>query len=262
MIPLILHFIWIQRTQAFGRLEYLSVVSALHNTSYQVILHTDATPSDSEYCPFKIQSTRFTIDSFPFPDSIQSIPAKPSALSDYYRLVFCSQSGGIYSDIDILWFKPLPENVLNTNLFSAWENQPYKVVNSAIFGCKKDYDFSELFKELHQSLEKLPSTRHKDLAENNNFNHVYLYKIVSRWLRDHSDLILKRVCFFKNTYYKINKYCSGVITDKDVSFKDAIGYHVYGCGLWGKLRCDTRSVIDRHPYLKEVVKKLESKSIP
>lgn len=257
MIPAVLHFIWIQRTQLFDRLEYLSIKSALLNTPYKIILHTDALPSGSKYCPYSIHSDRFEIIYFQFPDSIQSISCKPSALSDYYRLVFCSQFGGIYSDIDILWFKPLPESVLQNNLFSAWENQPYRVVNSAIFGCAKDFDFASLFQELHQNLEKLPLTKHKDLSENNNFNHVYLYKIVSRWLRDNSDLILKRVCFFKNTYYKINKYCSGVITDKEVSFKDAIGYHVYGCGLWGKLKCDTRSVIDKHPFLKEIVKKLE-----
>ncbi len=196
MIPPVLHFIWISRGRLFGPGQYHALRTAIRNTSYQVVLHTnlletDATEPDSSPYTLLGQSDKFIIKPEVFREDL---PVTPASLSDLYRLEILHREGGIYSDLDMLWFRDIPVD-MNVKLFGAWENQSYKCAVNGLFGMEKGLD----------GIPELIGNLLGDLRRKRKVNHWVFFKPTTEYIKSHACVMLPQKMFFRNGWRRIGR---------------------------------------------------------
>lgn len=257
MIPLFLHFIWISDKKPFGKLEYLSLLSALKNTPYQIYLHTNLQPGQAGiYDPFSLHHERFSILQQPFICEYRGIKVRPATLSDILRIKILEQYGGIYSDLDILWFKPIPFDLSHVRLLSTWQNQSYKILTNWILAAEKGYNFQEIYKNFDTIFDSLKQRNISSVDNDTLKDHLTLFKASGDFFKQHSDLILKRNYFGKNTWKNIWRFLTDQIPQEKIVLKDICGLHVCASNLFGEFRCNTSDLLTKHTELKSFCDRL------
>jgi hypothetical protein len=224
-IPKILHFIWINKRN-FGEGEYTSILSALQNTSYKVILHTNIKQHQikSKYDPYRIKNDRFTIVEDTFPDTIQGVRLPTALVSDVYRVQYLYTWGGLYSDLDILWLKDLPVALSTLRCIGTYDLESYKHLTNSFMGCAKGY---APFKKLHQMTMELLHHEYErgntDMREGKT-NYFRLYKLQCAWIKEYADYILPQSILNKNTHARIGRVIRG---EDELRLKDIYGFNWY-----------------------------------
>jgi hypothetical protein len=218
-IPKIMHFIWINKRN-FGEGEYTSVLSALQNTTYKVILHTDIKKNQikGKYDPYKIKSDRFSIVEDTFPDTIQGVVLPTALVSDVFRVQYLYTWGGLYSDLDILWLQDLPVALSKLNCIGTYDLESYKHLTNSFMGCSKGYGpFKELSKMTYDLLKHEYDRGNKDMREGKT-NYFRLYKLQCALIKEHADHILPQSVINKNTHARIGRVIKGedVLRLKDI----------------------------------------------
>lgn len=134
MIPSVIHFIWVSLGEELCDLYRLCILSAVLNTSCNVVLHTDD-PS--------IQLPRVETRLRTFPTEINGHPFNPnedvnhhgagrvSHLKDVVRLEILYQEGGIYSDLDVLWLRN-PFYLMDSEVVVGFQHEGFKTLCNAI----------------------------------------------------------------------------------------------------------------------------------
>ena len=259
MIPNLLHFIWIQK-KCFGRQEYLCLASALKNTKYRVILHTNLLAGEAgKYCPYALVSDRFSIDYQSYSLVYRGVLLRAATLSDILRIKILQEQGGIYSDLDMLWFKPLPTWVRWQKLVGIWQNQSYKILTNAIIISRQGYDFDPLLKSFDHIIDSYRQKGILDLSGDSLKEHLTLFKATGDFMKQRANFILKARFFMKNNWRKIYGFLTGSLSADKLKFDDICGFHICGCGLFGEYRIDTSMILIKHPVLKALCDSLEPK---
>lgn len=252
MIPLLLHFIWIQN-RSFGRVEYLCIKSVLKNTPYDVILHTNLKPGEAGiFCPYNISSNRFSIDFQNYVCEYKGIQIRPATLSDILRIRILQEQGGIYSDLDILWLNPIPKEFMKNTLLGVWQNQSYKILTNYIIACQPGYDFSKLLNEFDSIFDVLIQKNIKDITGDTLKEHLTLFKSTGTFLQNNATIILKKKYFGKNNWRVIYRFLQNQIPESDIVLENICGIHLCGCGLFGKYKCNTFDILDKHSELRKL----------
>ena len=229
MIPPLLHFVWIQGPgpKTFGYGEFLSVVSALRNTTYQVTLHTNLSANSANpYCPHRIAHPRFRIQPQDMPLTVHGVTARMANLSDIWRIRVLLEHGGIYSDTDILWLKDvsLPE----ADFVAAYENQAYKTVANAFLAAVPGYaPLAGLLEKFDGVFHALAAKGVTDLTVDPpaglSKHHVLLWKTTGDFSKAHGALLGKQA-FYRNGWRRIGRCLRrGGVTLKPVVDQAALG---------------------------------------
>lgn len=143
MIPPVIHFIWISLGESLTDTFKFCILSAVKNTSCQVVLHTDdkrarlpGVETRLRKFPNKINGVLFDPDRpLDIGDGIGA-PKAVSHLKDIIRLEILYKEGGIYSDLDIVWLRN-PIELMDKKVAIGFSNKSYKVLqNSTIFAEK------------------------------------------------------------------------------------------------------------------------------
>lgn len=212
-IPKIMHFIWINRRD-FGEGEYVSVMSAILNTSYKVVLHTDCKPSQikGKYDPYKIEKKhdKFRIEYVEsFPTTIQGVLLPVALISDVYRVNILNKWGGMYSDLDILWLSDLPVELSKMDLIGTYDLESYKHLTNSFMGCAKGYKpFKELNKLTLELLDHEFERGNKDMREGKT-NYFRIYKLQCGFIKERADFVLPQRVINKNTHARIGRVIKG-----------------------------------------------------
>ena len=256
MIPPLLHFIWI-KGRPFSQRESLCLKSALKNTPYQIILHTNLEPGDAgEYCPYSLQHPRFTLNYNQFSLDIRGIKVRPATLSDILRIQILQEHGGIYSDMDMLWLQPFPIPLDTVSLVAPWENQSYKIVTNCMIASEKGYNFTPLLQEYDNILDSLKKKGITKVDGDTLKDHLTLFKATSLFLRTHADVLLKRCHFGKNTWKTIWKFLTDQVPEEKIVLDGITGIHLCGCGLFGQYRINTLDLLTKHSKLKKITEEI------
>lgn len=255
MIPPLLHFIWINR-KPFSELEYLSLKSAIENTNYKIFFHTDLKPGQAgRLCPYTLASERVTIFYNEHHCSYKGIQIRASSYTELLRIQLLHQYGGIYSDLDMVWFAPIPFDLQNVKLLAPWQNQSYKLIGTYILGSEKGYDFTELQSKLDEKFDHL-TKKNITVFEGKSLKDYLLFNIcLAHYFRDNADLHLKRKYFEKNTWKNIWRFLHNEIPEEKIVLKDICGIHICGCQLFGKYKCNTSLLLEKHSKLKALCNK-------
>ena len=232
MIPPVLHFIWINRGRLFGQGEYHALRTAIRNTSYQVILHTDlnedteTAPDSNPYALLGIDD-KFVIKKETFRTDLA---VSAASLSDLYRLEILHREGGIYSDMDIIWLRDIPVD-MNARLFGAWENQSYKCAVNGLFGMEQGYPgIPDLIKSLLDELRRKKKV-----------THWVFFKPTTLFIKSHADVMLPQKLFFRNGWRRIGRLLQhegvelpeeltkqlGTSAVQKLRFDHIVGFHWY-----------------------------------
>lgn len=265
-IPRLLHFIWINRGgSGWGWEQAMSLGSALANTGYDVMLHTDIKPSDSvAYSPYDVSSERLTVIPTEFPERIHGVKMRPANISDWYRIKMLHEHGGLYSDLDILWFREVDFGVPTTTgrpmrLCCAYENPSYKTVANAFIAAVPGHPaLAELLGLIDEKLARVAACSVDDLTWEPETGiskyHTLLWKLTGDHIKKHADLLFGRQQFYKNGWRRIGRQLrsSGVALGPRVDEKllgatedrfqlggEAVGYHWYATlyPLADQMRC-------------------------
>ena len=256
MIPPLLHFIWIQK-KLFAYQEFLCLKSALKNTPYQIILHTNLQPGEAgPYCPYALQHPRFSIDYQPYSLGYKGIRVRPATLSDILRIQILQEHGGIYSDMDMLWLKPFPISLETPTLVSSWQNQSYKIITNWMIASEKGFNFSSLLQEFDSIFDTLRKKKITSVDGDTLKEHLTLFKATSKFLGTHSDVILKRSHFGKNTWKNIWRFLTDKIPEEKIILDDITALHICGCGFFGEYRVNTSDLLVKHTKLKALCESL------
>lgn len=124
MIPKIFHFIWIGHNKPW--LKGIQSKIALYGTSFRYILWTDNLSIDIKNLPIEIRNiNEISSVNINFNDTytINNIEALKS---DWYRMLILYKWGGIYSDLDSISIRKIPENLFNYDYVTSYE---WSVVN-------------------------------------------------------------------------------------------------------------------------------------
>ena len=251
MIPDTLHFIWIQKEKSFGLLEYLSIKSAIKNTNYTIFLHTNLQESLlTLYNPFTLVSERFHIIYRDIDLCIDGLTLTPVLFSDLLRIKILQEYGGIYSDLDMLWFAPIPIDLTSINLLGVWQCQKYKNVATYVIASEKGYDFSNII-DTHKSILQAYRDKGKtEIKPKSLKEYVILHRVNANFFRDHADVLLKQKYFEKNTWKNIWRFLTDQIPQEKIVLKDICGLHICGCNLFGQYKCNTSDLLTKHTDLK------------
>lgn len=216
MIPKVLHFIWINESRDFGEGEYASIQSALRNTSYDVVLHTNILQGtiNSPYDPYSIFSPRFSICFDMFAD-YSDFKMPVGALSDIYRVKILYDEGGIYSDTDILWFKDTDVDLSACNFVGSYENDHPRyrtVVNGLMASAPGFAPLLTLIKEMESIIAKHKSRGVYDIRDLKR-SHWTFFKISTEFVKIAADVMLPQKDFFRNGFRRIgrNLMAKGVV---------------------------------------------------
>jgi hypothetical protein len=210
-IPRILHFIWIQGDRPFGKGEWVSLMSALKNTGYQVMLHTDMFPEDvKEYDPLTLKMDRYTCVRHLMSHTVHGVKARMANLSDIWRIKVLHEYGGIYSDLDIIWFREVDFGPFDYRLVTAYENPSYKTAaNAFIAAAKGDPRLATLEGILDGIFESLAKRGITDLTVNPvrglSKHHVLLWKPTGDFMKANADHIFGKQPFYKNGWRRIGR---------------------------------------------------------
>ena len=232
MIPPTLHFIWISRDKLFGQGQYHALRTAIRNTSYQVVLHTNLLETDvtaegsNPYTLLGIDD-KFLIKHQEFRTDL---PVTAASLSDLYRLEILHREGGIYSDLDMLWFRDIPVD-MNVKLFGAWENQSYKCAVNGLFGMEKGC----------AGIPELIANLLGELKRRKKIDHWIFFKPTTEYIKSHACVMLPQKLFFRNGWRRIGRLLqeSGVVLREELTsqlgkakvqklrFDGIVGFHFY-----------------------------------
>lgn len=210
-IPRLLHFIWIQGDRPFGKGEWLSLMSALKNTRYQVRLHTDMTPADvKEYDPLSLRHSRYEVVRHLMSHEIHGVKARMANLSDIWRIKLLHEYGGIYSDLDIIWLREVEWGPFDYRLVTAYEVPSYKTVTNAFIAAAPGHPrLEELLKMLDDVFVGLAAKGVTDLRTDPprglSKNHTLLWKTTGEFMKKHADHILPHRHFYKNGWRRIGR---------------------------------------------------------
>jgi len=202
MIPPVLHFIWIN-DRDFDEGEYVGIMTALKNTSYDIVLHTNVKPG-LKYDPYSIVNPRFRIvfTEFPIGNSIEGVTLPVALVSDIYRVNILHKFGGMYSDLDILWFKDLPVDLSSLNLLGTYDLESYRHLTNSFMGCAKGYD--GFIKLNNMVIEYLKSRNGANMTKGKK-NYFSIYKIQCEFIKREADYILPQRIINKNTHARIGR---------------------------------------------------------
>jgi hypothetical protein len=246
MVPHLLHFVWVQGDgpKTFGYGEFLSVVSALQHTTYHVTLHTNlsATPSNP-YCPYRIAHPRFRIQPQDMPLTVHGVKARMANLSDIWRIRVLFEHGGIYSDLDILWFKDV--SLPDAPFVAAYENPAYKTAANAFLASVPGYPpLKGLLETFDGVFHALAAKGVTDLTVDPPTglpkHHTLLWKTTGNFSKEHGVLLGKQP-FYRNGWRRIGRCLrrAGVplkpvvtvealgATNDRLQLDDITGFHYY-----------------------------------
>jgi hypothetical protein len=258
MIPSLVHFIWIEKSRPFGRVEFLSIKSALKNTPYQIILHTNLQPGQAgQYDPYTLINERFSIKYENYSCIVKGIQVKPATLSDILRIQILQEYGGIYTDLDVIWLQEFPIPLTDFTLVGTWDNQSYKILANGILASKKDYDFSSLLKTFDDIFDSLAAKGITSIEGDTLKEHITLYKATGNFFKEHADHILKKKWFLKNSWKNIWRFLTNQIPEEKITLTGITGIHIWTCGLFGEYKCDTTLLLTKHSGLKKICDELE-----
>jgi hypothetical protein len=213
MIPRTLHFIWINKRD-FGEGEYCSVMSALQNTTYDVILHTDSSN-------IPIQHPRFSIHYMTFSSVYEGVEVQIAHISDIWRIRILQMYGGLYSDCDILWLKELPIDPSAT-LVATYDLQSYKHLTNSFLGAVKGHP---ALQELEDGVcEMLRNRNGKTLVKKDKPSYFAIYKVHIRILKLRADQILHQSFINKNTHARIGR---AIARTDSLRLKDISAFNWY-----------------------------------
>jgi hypothetical protein len=259
MIPSLIHFIWIQVNKPFSRQEYLCLKSAIKNTPYQVHLHTNLRPGQAEqYCPYALVGDRLTIHQEDYVCEYKGIQVRPATLSDILRIKILQEYGGVYSDLDMLWFKPLPIPMDQYSLVSTWQNPSYKIVANYVLASVKGYNWTPLLEEFDKIFDDLIKKKKDSVAGESLKEHLTLFKATGDFLKKHSDIIIRKIYFGRNTWKNIWRFLTDQVPESKITLEDICGIHICGCGLFGEYKVDTTLLLTKHSKLKAFCDALEA----
>jgi hypothetical protein len=144
MIPPVLHFIWFSCGQKPTEDELLGIRSAVMNTTVKIVLHTDDLTLQLEGVETRYRK---------MPESINGVPViwethlagyqgngkRISHVKDVVRLQILHEEGGIYSDLDTLWFRN-PIEFMNEKVVIGFSKKEYKILCNAwmMAECKQE----------------------------------------------------------------------------------------------------------------------------
>ncbi len=212
-IPKTVHFVWINGTRDFSQGEYIAVLSAILNTSYDVVLHTNLSPKQikSKYNPYKLKKyKKFSVQKEDFSFGIHGLKLTFASLSDYYRMNILYKYGGIYSDTDILWFRDIPQDFSKIDFFGSYENghPQYNTLTNAIIGSKKGYKpLLELQKTFDEIVENVKEKGITDISDKTKFpkTHWTFFKASVDFIRKNAKMLLPQKEFYRNGARRIGK---------------------------------------------------------
>lgn len=225
MIPPTLHFIWINDRQ-FGIGEHAGIITALKNTTYDIVLHTNCVASSDEYNPWSITNPRFRIipTEFPIDNIVCGVRLPVALVSDIYRIDILHKYGGMYSDLDILWFKDLPVDLSGMELLGTYDLESYRHLTNSFMGCSIGYaGFITLSKSVEDYLRERASLRKCDMTKGK-ANYFAIYKIQCAFIKANASYILPQRYINKNTHARIGRAISG--TDV-LRLKDLYAFNWY-----------------------------------
>jgi len=189
-------------------------MSALRNTTYDVILHTDSSN-------ISIQHPRFSIHYMTFSSVYENIEIQTVHISDIWRIRILQTYGGLYSDCDILWLKELPLDPSAT-LIATYDLQSYKHLTQSFIAATKGHPaLQELEFEVCEMLRKRNG---KTLMKNSKSAYFAIYNVQIRILKQRADQILHQSFINKNTHARIGRAIDG--TDS-LRLKDIYAFNWY-----------------------------------
>lgn len=265
---MLLHFIWINRSLPFGEGEYVCLLSALKNTSYDIRLHTNLKPDTiKEWNPYELLikwKDRFDIIYTPeyAEETFRGGKLRINWITDIDRVRILHQYGGMYSDLDIVWFNDVPKDQIeNIDFALSWENKSYLVAQDAwMFMTKGNEAGLRILEEVDATIARIKDKPEK-LTSKKIRDYLTFFYILGDYAKKNNLPILSRNLFFKNSWRrtgralrrlnlptKNNEQVFGNTNDK-ISFSGSCGFH-YGSSLF------PWSSIKMLPELSEVLKKL------
>jgi hypothetical protein len=179
-------------------------------------------------------------------------------ITEILRIQILQAEGGIYSDLDMLWFNPIPFDLSSVKLMAPWQNQSYKLIGTYILASEKGYDFSELLASIDKTIESLAKKGYTSLEGLTIKEYLVLNDLLAKYFRDHADLHLKRCHFEKNTWKNIWRFLTDQLPEDKIVLKNICGLHICGCGLFGQYKCDTSLLLEKHTKLKTLCQSWEN----
>ena len=214
-IPSVMRFIWINRRD-FAEGEYNSILSAIKNLSYDIVLHTDLKPDDikTQWNPYllakKYKKFSIVMREFEEDNILNGVKVHIANISDYHRIQILSELGGLYSDCDILWLKDLPLNLATSRMVGTYDIQSYKHLTTSFMGAVAGHPtLDAMLAEIHTMLADLKAKGKTDISKYCKANYYLLYKIMIRHLGNDSDEILNQREINKNGWRKIGRVLAG-----------------------------------------------------
>jgi hypothetical protein len=228
-IPKTIHFIW-KNQRDFGEGEYVSIMSAILNTSYDIALHTDILPNQitSKYDPYEIEKkhSKFCIfhTIFPADNKVNGVVLHVAHLSDVYRINILHKFGGLYSDCDIFWLRDLPVDLRTIDLLATYDLESYKHLTNSFMGCAKEYEpFIELSKLTLDLLDKEYERKNRDISKGKT-NYFRIYKLQCAFIKERANHILPQRIINKNTHARIGRVIKG---EDKLRMKDIYAFNWY-----------------------------------
>jgi len=210
---MLVHTIWIQDpsgSRTFDIGEWLSLLSLLRNTDYNVVLHTNLVEGQAAYDPYKIVHDRFLVRHRNFEFVVNGVRLRPANISDMERIRILHAHGGIYSDLDIWWVKPLVLDP-SVNMVAAFENPGYGTVTNAFLACPNG-GWAPLLQLLNMMEGRIAALHARGIvdvtgnpAKGVSKHHTLLWKLTGEFLKERGAVIYEKSHFYKNGWRRIGR---------------------------------------------------------
>ncbi|KAK2189354.1 hypothetical protein NP493_108g01002 [Ridgeia piscesae] len=160
LVPNIAHMVWL----GGGRMDYvfyLSVLSVLYVAKVdRLYIHGDKPPAGDLWQKVVREQTRVTFVIRPIPDSVYGgfiAHYYRPLMSDIIRVELMIRYGGIYTDTDAIWVKPLTQedrgyDAVATFDWIDWSYPFPDIVNFGVSYGKKDAPFWRIFRDSMRTL--------------------------------------------------------------------------------------------------------------